>query len=360
MRVAIVADDLTGALDVCTPLAARGLRCYVATRPDGLEAALARGGDIVCVNTATRETDPEAARRIVGAVARRIAEASPAIAFKKIDSRLKGHVAIEVEACLAEFGRRRAILAPAVPSQGRRVEAGYVTGRGLAEPLGMAGVLGNRLAYAAPDSADEADLERIARADWRDVLLVGASGLAAGLAAVLSPQAAMTAKPINGPLLVAVGSHDPITVEQVSRAAAQRDVLHLTSDDGAISMPTSLPPVVIVQATIAPQRTDRAQAMVRFGGEVASLLRQGGFATALVSGGETGQTVLGNLGVDCLEVLGEALAGIPLTEARIGEHRLAILTKSGGFGTPDDIVRLAEIARQNMHPADTSIRGEHA
>ena len=51
--LAIIADDLTGALDSAAPFAGRGLRAVVALGPDGLEAALASGAAVVAVNTTT-------------------------------------------------------------------------------------------------------------------------------------------------------------------------------------------------------------------------------------------------------------------------------------------------------------------
>ncbi|WEX11278.1 four-carbon acid sugar kinase family protein [Chelativorans sp. AA-79] len=356
--MAIVADDLTGALDVCAPFAAKGLRCHVATVPDGVEAALAQDGDVICVNTATREMAAGIAGAIVARIAQRLADAGPEIAFKKIDSRLKGHAAVESRACLVAFKRRRAVIVPAVPDQGRFVVGGRLTGMGVAAPLSIADVFGNAFAYEAPDSAEASDLERIARIEWADVLFVGASGLAAGLASVLSSRPQWRSGPICAPILIAVGSHDPITVEQVARTARLPDTLHLTSSDGGIEMPALVPPVTIVQATVPLDAPDRTQAMVRFGASVAWALRRGWFRTMLLSGGETAQTVLSALAIDCVEVLGEALPGIPAVQAQIADRPIGILTKSGGFGTPDDILRLAETAR--LHLAQPSIAGEQA
>src|SRR5690554_2992690 len=137
-RVAIIADDLTGALDVCAPFARRGLRSRVAVSPSGLADALDRGGDVICVNTASRELDAEAASRIVRHVASELAGSRPGIVFKKIDSRLKGHVSAETGACQEVFRRPRVLVAPAIPAQGRFVQAGMIVGKGVAEPIDVA------------------------------------------------------------------------------------------------------------------------------------------------------------------------------------------------------------------------------
>jgi uncharacterized protein YgbK (DUF1537 family) len=105
----------------------------------------------------------------------------------------------------------------------------------------------------------------------------------------------------------------------------------------------------LVQAVVSRDGNFGA-AMARFGRSIADLLRDGGFNTVLLTGGETAQSVLAELGVSCLEVLGEVLPGIPVTRATLGDRSLTILTKSGGFGAPQDILRLASFS-QGTTPA---------
>lgn len=358
MRLAIVADDLTGALDVSAPFAVRGMRVVVATSPSGAAAAIASGAGVVCVNTASREISAESAGAVVTAIARQLAEAAPDIAFKKVDSRLKGHVALEVEAMMAAFGRRRAVVAPAVPTQGRLVADGHVVGSGVSVPLSIGAIMGDAISYEAPDTADGEALASLARSTPNDVMLVGASGLGAGLARKLGTALEATPGPtLSGPLLVAVGSRDPITMAQVESALAGSAFAHIVSRDGSFG--TILGGPALVQAVIPRTAPDFAAAMTRFGASVADLLRGGGYPTVLLTGGETAQSVLQELGIECLEVLGEVLPGIPITRAVLGDRTLTILTKSGGFGTPRDMLRLARIAQGTMPVTEHAFAGEH-
>jgi uncharacterized protein YgbK (DUF1537 family) len=357
VRLAIVADDLTGALDVSAPFAVRGLRVVVATTPSGTAAAIASGAGVVCVNTASREIPAEAAVAVVAATSRQLAHAAPEIAFKKVDSRLKGHVALEVEAMMAAFGRRHAAVVPAIPTQGRLVANGHVVGSGLSTPLSIASVMGDAISYEAPDTADADDLTAVARSGTKDVLLVGASGLGASLAGLLASGSGGFAPPIAGPLLVAVGSRDPVTLAQVEHALAGSAFAHIISRDGSFG--TILGGPALVQAMIPRTAPDFSAAMTRFGASVADLLRSGSFSTVLLTGGETAQSVLGELGIECLEVLGEVLPGIPITRAVLGDRTLTILTKSGGFGTPQDILRLARIADGTKPVTEHAFAGEH-
>src|SRR5689334_23044685 len=109
-RFWIIADDLTGALDTAAPFAARGWRTCVVPwpgpSPRALSAAVRRSSadhDVVVVDTASRHVAAnEAGRRVraVVAAARRVDAdaASPRAFYKKIDSTLRGHVAVELAA----------------------------------------------------------------------------------------------------------------------------------------------------------------------------------------------------------------------------------------------------------------------
>jgi len=355
VKVAVIADDLTGALDVCAPLAARGLACHIATHPGGTEAALAQSGDVVCVNSASREMPEAEAAGIVARIAARLAQERPQIVFKKVDSRLKGHVAAETEACLAAFGRQCLVIAPAIPDQGRRVADGVLRGIGITDPIAIADRFTPDLPATIPDCRTLADLERAARADWQTTLLVGASGLGEGLARQLVPGDGQRALPAPAlPLLLAIGSHDPITLAQAAAAvAALPGLRHVVSADGTFPPGAPLGDIVLFQAGARPGHPGHAQIMARFGHNTARLLREGPFASALISGGETAQTILRALDIACVRLIGAAAPGIALVRAEIGGRRVDILTKSGGFGTPDELVRLCrsvEKTRRNNGP----------
>src|SRR6478735_9361344 len=87
MRVLIIADDLTGALDSAVAMTGAGLRCVVARRPADVAAALAERPDVLSVSTASREGTAEAARAAVAEALDAIGTL-PEIVFKKVDSRL--------------------------------------------------------------------------------------------------------------------------------------------------------------------------------------------------------------------------------------------------------------------------------
>ena len=177
LEIAIIADDLTGALDTSAPFVAAGYTVAAATRPAGLAAALARGTEVVVVNTASRGLAADAAAAIAAQVARQLRTAQPAIVFKKIDSRLKGNVGAETAAVVDALGRSAIVVAPAVPEQQRFVRGGIVVGRGVATPVPVAPSFAGLTATIAEADSD-ADLDRVAaQYDWSTTLAFGARGL---------------------------------------------------------------------------------------------------------------------------------------------------------------------------------------
>lgn len=118
LLVALLADDLTGALDSATPFVDRGHAVAVAIGPADIDVAVATGAAVVAVNAASRALPPDAAARIVEDCARRLAAERPAIVFKKVDSRLRGNVSSELAASLRGFGIDRS---SSMPSRAARL-----------------------------------------------------------------------------------------------------------------------------------------------------------------------------------------------------------------------------------------------
>ena len=241
MQILMVADDLTGALDSAVALAEVGLTCCVARRPEDIPAAMAGRPDVIAVSTASREGSAAAAREAVTRVFDGVSGSKPAIIFKKIDSRLKGHIAAELSMFTARTGIGRALVAPAIPKQGRVTEDGHLTGTGVAAPIEISGRLaGSGLELEVPETRSDADLDRALAAALAGppVLLVGAAGLAAALARRLGqPGAGGSKGKLPPPLVLAIGSRDPITLAQVDALRATGLADELAAPDGLLSRP---------------------------------------------------------------------------------------------------------------------------
>ena len=114
----LIADDLTGALDTAAELA--GLVGPVHVFWHG--ALPPELPDNAALDSGTRELDPAPAAALVTALAPALAGAG--LAYKKVDSLMRGPTLAEAAACFRAGGWTQAVLAPAFPYQGRVTRGG--------------------------------------------------------------------------------------------------------------------------------------------------------------------------------------------------------------------------------------------
>ncbi|MDM9645485.1 four-carbon acid sugar kinase family protein [Rhizobium sp. S163] len=344
LKVAIIADDLTGALDTGTPFVDAGLSVAVAIEIEAIKDALATGCEVVVVNTASRALPEGDAARRVGLAASALLAAHPEIVLKKIDSRLKGNVAAESIAIAAIFGHDEITVAPAIPDQERFTRDGHVVGRGVEQPLPVAALFeGRHDAVTLADADSDADLDRIvSKFDWHKTLGVGARGLGSAFARRLrrSRDAATAFEPARNTLF-AFGSRDPITGAQMARLNTS-GALHASipapmgvlEEDSTLSLPALL-------FCTGDMSEDAVIVADRFAEGVRSAIEQTRPDMLMVGGGDTALAVFRALGVRTLLPKGEIEAGIPwfdVTDADGRHFRSAV--KSGGFGNSDSLLRL--------------------
>ena len=312
----LLADDLTGALDS----AARFVP-LVGPVPVFWSGKIPAGS--VAIDSGTRDLDAtEAAiamRRLTGMLA------GGDIAFKKIDSLLRGHVALELDACRAGFAT--CVLAPAFPFQGRITRGGRQLRRDGGDWRDVGGDL------PLLDAETDADLDAIVarhRATAGPVLWVGTAGLAGALAG----RRPVPCPPLSGPVLALIGSDHPVT-------AGQRDALGLLHR----RLPGPLPPLPAAVTLDVPLGTARDAATpiiaAAFAALLAELPRPG---TLVVTGGATLRSLCEALGVTGLLVDGEIEPGVPTAIMRGGAWEgQRIVSKSGAFGDPGLLVRLLRL-----------------
>ncbi len=345
----LLADDLTGALD--TAAALTGLCGPVALplrHPGGAIGSLA-------FDSETREAGrQEASAR----VARHIGMlAGGDLAYKKLDSLLRGHAAAEIATCLRAGPWRHCVLAPAFPALGRITrggrqfmlsqDGGWVpVGPGdLITMLAAEGVAARpgRLDLPLPegvsvfDAETDADLARIValgRAVRAPVLWCGTAGLAGALAgAEPVPPDHRLAQPVLG----LFGSDQPVTARQL--AACGRVALRLPDPDPEaarrVGRRMEATGAAMVSLDLAAD-LGRAEAARRIAEVYASLLGElVPPGTLLVAGGETLRGICGALGAEAILATGLVAPGVPRATLQGGRwDGLTLVTKSGAFGGP--------------------------
>jgi len=362
----LIADDLTGALDSAVSFCG-----ILGPIPVFLGTPHPSENSHVAVDLATRDADIAFAVKASSSVARSLAATD--IAFKKIDSLLRGHWAIE----LAELFKRGAfstcVFAPAFPSQGRVTEKGRQIVRADDGSSFMVGVdpvkalsdLGLRvISISSTDSADnltlvsgdidvvvfdaatDEDLRVVVR--WgleqkKPVLWCGAAGLARAVAQHEPPLITAIPKPV----LIIIGTNNPVSKAQIILLAARGSTRHVVVGSNAVE--------AAVQITDAFQRTGECLLTFEFSSDTCAneaavaidqmlglLLPSIPRPSALVvAGGETLLSVCRAVGATHLEVDAEFSPGIPHSRLRSGcWDGVDVVSKSGAFGNPQLLTTL--------------------
>lgn len=118
LKVAIIADDLTGANDTGAVLAQDGFG--VATLTSDKSASELSGYDVVCVSADSRAMSPEKAASAITQKASLFEHGSETLFSKRVDSTLRGNVGAEIDAILDWLGEDyTAVVVAAFPSSGR-------------------------------------------------------------------------------------------------------------------------------------------------------------------------------------------------------------------------------------------------
>ena len=344
----LLADDLTGALDTAAAfvrLSGPVPVYWAEVIPSQLPASAA-------LDSGTRELGRAEAAAAVDRLASTLAGGG--IAYKKVDSLLRGHPAAELAACFRRGAWRFCVLAPAFPYQGRITRGGRQFARGPDggwSPVG--GDLTAELAaeglpvrHARPDSdvapgvslfdaETDQDLERIVAAGRRAdgaVLWCGSNGLARALAGEADARASDRLQP---PVLGLFGSDQLTTTRQLAACWARWMTLPDGSARSAARLSERLDRDGVVLASLGlPAGLARGEAAERIGREMASLTRHvAPPRTLLAAGGETLRSLCLSLGADALEVQGEIVPGLPRSRLRGGRwHGTEVVSKSGAFG----------------------------
>ncbi|PLT29584.1 Hrp-dependent type III effector protein [Peribacillus deserti] len=134
MKLAVIADDLTGANDTGVQFAKQGLNTTVLFSDTELQASHL-SEDVIVLNSDSRALNSGKAYEVVYNVAAQLKKLNVSKVFKKIDSTMRGNVGQEIEAVMDVFHYKTSFIVPAFPKSNRITKNGnhYVNGVLLAE-----------------------------------------------------------------------------------------------------------------------------------------------------------------------------------------------------------------------------------
>lgn len=123
--IGIIADDLTGANDTALQFHLRGSNTQILLDYEGYLQTI-KNAQTWAISTETRNVEPEVAYNKVKAATKTfIDKLNLEFFYKKIDSTLRGNIALETLAMLEVLNWDAAIIVPAFPSEGRITVGGY-------------------------------------------------------------------------------------------------------------------------------------------------------------------------------------------------------------------------------------------
>jgi len=363
--VRILADDLTGALDTAGCFASA-----VSPLTVMFDAALLPDGKRWAASTESRDlAESEAVARNARFLP--IFARHGGIAFKKIDSLLRGHVAAEIALHVRQGDFDTTIIAPAFPALGRVTRNGRqwaklagqnsygMVGPDLVSDFARFGIdlklgLSSAPQSGSPriflvDAETDGDLKTIVDAGLRcgRVLWCGCAGLADILAGGDEPATA----PIAPRMLVICGTRHPVASLQIEQLEAYENAacvsLRPNSDLAAVARTVNERlrdgRWAALVADLPELSADAARGMLDRMME--GLFPQLDRPDALfVMGGDTLAICCEALGARSLAVQGLLERGIPISEFADGAWAgMTVISKSGAFGAENTFIRIMEM-----------------
>jgi uncharacterized protein YgbK (DUF1537 family) len=377
MRIAVIADDLTGALDTGVQFTQWGYTAQLTDTPEHSTA------EVTIVNTDTRNKTSEIAYHVTYNVAEKLNQQD--IIYKKIDSTLRGNPGPELQAILDATGETNAILTPTHPPTQRRVKDGhlYIADKPITE-TDYIYEYRKKTSYIpeildiktmvhtikTPENIPQKGITIIDSETEKDLLLItarrtrvmaGSAGLANALCQTLrNPPPVLTiigsmrtetriqAEQLKKRLGVAtiplntfkalnqIPQHE--TLRRAKDALDLRQDVILTSTSSTETVEKTkqeakrqniLPEELEIKITTALAETTEALLGYTLSG-------------IIITGGATALAITKKLGIKKIQILDEVQPGVPVIKL---DHLTAV-TKAGGFGQADTLIQATQYIKR--------------
>ena len=398
LKLLVIADDFTGALDTGVQFSKQGIQTLVSTETVVQYDALPQEIEVLVLNTESRHLTFEQAYEKTKKILEDAKVSQIPFIYKKVDSALRGNISAELKAILDTSEQAPVPFLPAYPEMNRVVIDGHlyiedvlvsesVFAKDPYEPVTESNVMRRLQSEAGIESVlvKEQDLPKkgvvIFDAQTDDMLLthakrladenllgvtVGCAGFAKILAQQLFPDGKEVACKLQKPVIVVCGSVNPITKKQIEYVEKEYPRISLTAQQ--LLDPTyweasagqneikeylqlmETQPLVIFEtysdqttAEIVTYSEEKALSadVCRFRiGESLGKLTKALWSkhqenTFLFTGGDTLFQAMTVLGVTGIKPLTEIKPGVVLSAIEWNSQEMQVITKSGGFGTEE-------------------------
>lgn len=405
MKLLIIADDFTGALDTGVQFASKGIRVQVMIPPVIPFSQLSEDVQVLVIDAETRHLPPEQAYCEVYTLVQEACNAGFTHFYKKTDSALRGNVGSELAAMMDAANAENLAFLPALPKMNRITQNGihYIDGVPVAdsvfgqdpfEPVTQSVVkeilvrnwqvktLCHKIGeteYCQESGIHVYDAQsQDELIQWGQMLgeenlrfCAGCAGFGAVIADMMFPQAGPIPVPkVENGLFVVCGSVNAVTLRQMDEAEkAGFHHIHLTpvqklesswqkktetiakwlelAASGRcildVNDPADCEDTAIYATTHNLTTEEMRQSIAKnLAALVKAMMDSGLNSTILCTGGDTLLALMKQLNVSQLLPVGECAPGVVLANLTYKEKFFRILSKSGGFGTPDLFIKLVQ------------------
>ncbi|MBT3272784.1 MAG: four-carbon acid sugar kinase family protein [Spirochaetales bacterium] len=400
----ILADDLTGALDGGVQLRKKGIPTAVLFG-DRIESITSGSRGAIIIDTESRNCGPALAGKKISKALQLLSNAGIELAYKKIDSTLRGNLGPEIAVLFDAGTCDRLLLCPALPAFGRTVRQGQLLVHGVPldetefsidplAPVSSASLIeiisyqtGGKVPkerLIVPDVNSDADLLKIARSLMDENSRILPCG-SAGLLQYLRTESIVDLRPAelrDGGLKSLAKSASPVLIVSSSLSEITRAQLRLFAEQNpetvAIVRPDhrllnlsarsetercvlsadrslSLGKHVIIDSagdreeisSESDQAAEESRLIQNFITEAVSGLMErrdrGATAGIMAAGGETAMSVCTGLAAQGIDIIQEVEPFVPAGTIRGGPmNGMPLVTKAGGFGSEGVFTRGCE------------------
>lgn len=407
VKLLIIADDFTGALDTGVQFVKQGIRTQVSTTAEMDLSNIPEEIQVLSVDLETRHLPPKQAYEKVKIAAKAAREKGIKHVYKKTDSTLRGNIGAELSALMDAFEGNPMAFIPAYPANGRTTSQGYqlvdglpvhntqfavdslnpVTESFIPHIIGMQCDKKVELAYVDSCKCSEKNTIYVFDAETEEQLanvsaglkgngfsgsLAGCAGLAGYLPGFFGLRAELNRKNRtveHGSMLIVCGSVNQVSIEQCQYAFTKGisgvtltprqkfEYGYWNTSEGIseISVYSAICKkegrLLISSCTNSEEAQNMELPVGITAGSIAeqisvlieTLINRGDISRLVVFGGDTAIAIMNRLGVSCITPFAELLPGVVASTMAASGRELMMVTKAGGFGTIDTLVKTIEL-----------------
>ena len=394
IKLAVIADDLTGANDTALQFAKRNIKSSVEINFMQMEDI--EDKEVVVVDTDSRDLDEYLSYKRVKDICEKISRYNIKCVYKKIDSTLRGNLGAEIKAVDDVFKPDIVIIAPAYPANQRITIGGYHLLEG--KPIELTEIAnapktpvkksylpailqeqvnkniavidfkiirqganftnkkiskfidqGRR--WIVCDIIEEENFITLMDAvkQYKNILWVGSAGLAEYLPYYYrwSGEKLLSMDKRKGAILVCAGSVSHITQNQVQTLLNQENIhlVKINKEQENILLATAQSDDEVEQAVEIGKkynlsRKEISEKIATIMAELIKSIEVNSLSGMILTGGDMAVHICRAIGVNSIKIISEIDSGVPLGYIESDNlEKLFIVTKAGAFGKPDVFIK---------------------